>query len=347
MTQRVILQKSRLFGEIIPTLLIVIFGVAAVARNLFPEGSMQRIGFIVIMAVVGGISHVYAFILRPCKRHIAVFYLLYCSIVLCSFFSENYTIYDYLMPAVYLGIGILLLEFRTDYVLIACYHLAIVLLFAAHGPKGLSQGIFHGSSRNYHSVYVLFSSLLVYIAAVKNGRDITVFPALTAFAISVLSIGRSGIVASGVLLVAVIVHRYYNDLKSSKYFRILLIAVLLSVAFVLSGPALYAFLSDKYLYRLQVLGLSDRARPAILREYIRLMLTSTRFFVFGVPTGQSHVFAAYKYNLHNSFLRLHSLFGLIGVIGVITLTLTSIVHYCRKRRIHWSAMGSPDTVKHS
>lgn len=61
-------------------------------------------------------------------------------------------------------------------------------------------------------------------------------------------------------------------------------------------------------------GLNSDARVEMIITYLKHMFSNVKYFFFGVDLNVEEIFIEYKYNLHNSYLLLHSRFGIGGLI---------------------------------
>lgn len=61
-------------------------------------------------------------------------------------------------------------------------------------------------------------------------------------------------------------------------------------------------------------GLKSNTRVEMIKKYINYMFSNFKYFVFGVKLDIESIFVKYNFNLHNSYLGLHSKLGIGGII---------------------------------
>lgn len=72
-------------------------------------------------------------------------------------------------------------------------------------------------------------------------------------------------------------------------------------------------------------GLASRARVNMIKNYISGATKKIEYLLFGFPLRESPYIVRFNLNPHNSFLRLHSSFGLLGTLLItVSLIITSI-----------------------
>ena len=83
-------------------------------------------------------------------------------------------------------------------------------------------------------------------------------------------------------------------------------------------------------------GLSSRARVRLIKRYFEYAFTDVNAFLNGVKLEQDSLFESFSYNLHNSYLLLHSKFGIYGVILCGYLCFRALINMIRTKR--WGDM---------
>ena len=194
------------------------------------------------------------------------------------------------------------------------YFCFVVLLFAILTCGNINT-YFPSLSRNYFSV-IFMPSILIYYSCIDNqmyNNDISLLPAGLYLCISMLAIGRTGIVVSVLLFMSISVIKF---IRNGAKKNIIYVTAAIVVVFVLY---LNISLFVPYFERLQELGLSNDGRSIIWQEYLRLA-TNTRADLFLAPNIQSvALFNLFDYNFHNSFLQMHHQYGLIFMIVYLVL----------------------------
>lgn len=179
------------------------------------------------------------------------------------------------------------------------------------------------NSENFVFVSLLIA-LSFYVVAFR-GKEYSFFLFFQLLIITYISLnagGRSGILISGLLLLSFIYCYLYRVWNIS----IVLLAVF-SVAIGLGGIYSINFesiLSIDYLARFSERGLQSNARFIILSEYIDQLVVFGDY-LFGVPSTGIFSISRYGFNLHNSYLTLHSQLGILVVFMFLFLIVALFV----------------------
>lgn len=172
-------------------------------------------------------------------------------------------------------------------------------------------------SRNIVSFYFIIYTIFYYIEKYRYSFKLEVWPAFLCLIISLLAIGRSGILISALLLIGVFIYKIYQSgvLGRIKY---LITSIIVSIiSFLLFSTIITVFLFNS-LERFTEKGFDSDQRDYIKGTYFKKMFESYENFIFSFPLDD-RVFSLFHYNLHNSFLSLHYFLGFFGVIIIIIL----------------------------
>ena len=173
--------------------------------------------------------------------------------------------------------------------------------------------IFDGGSRNLISVVLLYVSILIYSQEIMQRKSFHLLPAVFTFFFSVWAIGRSGIICSFFLVIVIFYSRYK---KRSIIYKIL-------VFFLFVLPLIYLLISNidnmDLFVRFQERGLSydEDERSTMLHLYLSHINWITLFF--GYNYFNDNQFAIWEFNVHNSFISFHSLWGGLALIMIVLL----------------------------
>lgn len=201
--------------------------------------------------------------------------------------------------------------------------LSMFAIYAANGRT--AEDFFPLNSRNFVAV-TLFLGLFAYFSLSKefsvDGTVIIFNFAICFFCI--YAVGRAGIVLSLLLLA-------FNSLiyvmaftqKLTKNSR-MMIRGFLFIALLFTCLSLINYLyTNDYLTRIISRGMHDLSRKNIIREYFSSINGLT--LIFGVKLSDLELMVKFNNNLHNSYLSVHSSFGLIYSIFFIILVTYSLV----------------------
>lgn len=176
--------------------------------------------------------------------------------------------------------------------------------------------IFNGGSRNLISVVLLYMSLIIYFQEMVQKKKFHLFPAIITLLLSIWAVGRSGIICSLFLFVII---------SSFKYKQIPISRKILYISFVFF-PLIYLLVvnmdSIDLFIRFQERGVSYNEDERSIMLYMYLSHINLITFFFGYDYFSDNSFAIWDFNVHNSFISFHSLWG----IGAILMILLLIKH---------------------
>lgn len=188
------------------------------------------------------------------------------------------------------------------------------ILFMITGQTAtIAMDIGGASSRNGVSVIMVNLCVLLYASAQMKGYKITILPAFITFVISAWSLGRSGFIASGFILLYVL---YKNlDSKFSGVLKVLIIlSLLVLILTIINLPSFY-----EYIERLSDFeGQEIMLRINFLEDYFSMINSET--LLFGIYLKDQFIFDITS-NPHNSFVHMHSLIGIFSIFFFVIIAV--------------------------
>lgn len=171
--------------------------------------------------------------------------------------------------------------------------------------------------RNSISVLVI-SCLMVLVFLNRQGNASA--PLIPAFAYVIVSIGatgRSGIISSLVIFLAMIFNadnlQFTRTKKIIGYFTII---TAVSVAIFIYREELMNMANILMPY-LMSKGFKDEARTYMILSYLQRITPLS--LIFGVDLESIHFLTQYNYNPHNSYIKLHAVLGVVSFLFYIPL----------------------------
>ncbi|SHN00936.1 hypothetical protein [Polaribacter sp. KT 15] len=165
------------------------------------------------------------------------------------------------------------------------------------------------NSRNYVSFYLIITVLPYYYVSLKNKKKYNSIPAFVTVFLCLYALGRSGIVASILILLAILLPRFNKKDRIKLFVSIILLLIL------------FVSLSDFFLEEMSELNkfenvdnfLNDDGRSSIVSLYFQKM--DFYSFLFGMDTVNqlSQVLATYSH-VHSSLLAFHSTVGIASLL---------------------------------
>lgn len=247
--------------------------------------------------------------------------------MICFLFNNNMDIQELLWPIAFEGIAILLLNIKINYKIskIIYYGLSIFMLLKIYFV-GDANYINVSSSRNSVSAIILFYFCIYAISSYQNNKRVTILPVAFGLVVSIMAVGRSGILSFILLLVLLIPLKYKDGYyKFSNPIKIIIMIFIVAIILIIG----YKYLNDFFgntIRNFTVHGLKS-VRVNIWTDYILKICSSPKYLIFGAPINGTYYLDLYSENLHNSFLMLHAKYGIVIVISIIFLGLNSLRYF--------------------
>lgn len=170
------------------------------------------------------------------------------------------------------------------------------------------------TSYNGISILMLVACISFYIIRFLENKELDIKPAIITFFISVWGIGRSGILASFMLLIGLL---YVKSRSKRRFFFILLLCLILIFIFIDGIREFFinhSFFSDTIEISMNRIEAKESSRLILWRNYWENL--DLYRLIFGVNVledpwldGEMNM-----YNYHNSFIHLHLQTGLMGLV---------------------------------
>lgn len=170
------------------------------------------------------------------------------------------------------------------------------------------------SSQNTSSqIFVTLGSMFLIRATPRNVLKYKLLFYFIVFAVSVLSIGRSGIISSSILLVAGTLDYYLNGNKDRKQLIFLSFLVLVSFSlFLIVSDLMVALPSYSKFNYFKAKGFHDHYRSGMINEFVENYDVET--FFFGKDLSKLPYIASFNNNPHNGFIQLHASLGFLAIV---------------------------------
>lgn len=250
--------------------------------------------------------------------------------IICSYHNGTHNIVIVLKTVMYILLADNLAKSSLDKKMCELYvYFCFAVLFVAIFTCGNINTYFPSLSRNYFSI-IFLPSIIFYYSCIDNqikNNEISLLPVGLYLCISILAIGRTGIIVSMLLFMSIAVIKF---LRNGAKKNIIYVVLAMSIIFVLY---LNISLFVPYFERLQELGLSNDGRSLIWEKYLKIV-TSTKEDLFFSPNIQKiALFKQFDYNFHNSFFQMHHQYGLLFMIGYLMMFVQFII-LCLKNKKH-------------
>lgn len=294
-----------------------------------------------LYVILGSVGMVYSILRTNIKRQKPVFAFLYvytlCGIIGISL-NGNANPQELLWPFAFLGLATVLLNFRTSYkVSKRSYYFAVVFIalkiFLAGGVDGLDTV----SSRNTIGMMMLIYLSLFAISSYHDERRVSSFPVFIGLLVSIMAVGRSGILTFAILLSLFFLFEFNGTRhKVRNPLRWFVVIVLFVVLLFLSYRMIEPFFANA-IYNFERRGL-ESVRTQMWADYLGKTIESPKFVLFGTPINGTPLLDWFSHNLHNSFIMLHAKYGLIALLMILYLIAGASIYYLKERNYLFLAL---------
>lgn len=247
------------------------------------------------------------------------------SVLISAIVTSRYERLGHIILFILSNMGVALLILRSYVHSWACYFIfyLLTLFFFKQIITGVeADDAVSVVSHNGISMIILIACITLYLIQNLNNKKISLLPSILTLIICIWGTGRSGILASLVLLLGLLIVKF-NVRKRVIFFIGLPFAIV------------YIFFETLILYAVQVPFLTQAATNYLVRANgepeARIDIWNNYFhninfskLFFGVnpkidpwPEGQT-----LAYNYHNTFINLHSQTGIVGILTILILIIS-------------------------
>lgn len=292
-----------------------------------------RIGQIILL-VMGSIGCLYT--LWHSKKKINLYFIIflnfYTMLGLVSYLIiGNASIFEYLWPLAYGGVTLVLLNYKISYKKIYILFYVVCIYYILNALNGFSAENVTGLvSRNNLSVTLLVIFSLLCIVSYMNNKKISIVSIVIMLLLSSWAVGRSGIITFSIILIGYFMLERKNKKQKEISIKSLIIISSLIIFVYLSRNLIYKYFLEYAIYNFEIRGV-ETSRYLITKSYLYDAFESWFYFMFGVNLERNTVFTLVNQNLHNSFLNLHSRYGIIAFIFFTIAILIKILNYIKTK----------------
>jgi hypothetical protein len=280
------------------------------------------------MIVLSYISAIIYLCLEPINvsKYFLLIYSLAASFFMLSAFKFNfgYSPMLYIIGALFLYLSATRFTSRSInsiydtlkicyYIFISCLYLQIINNLNSPSPL---ESFFPGTSANGISSYLIVFQIAYSLIFFLKLNRLPIFSSLNTFIVSYFCLGRASIVVSLLILIFSLCSNQKNKKKFKKQKLLLLSSVLLVLTcFIFKYYVqLSNFIAPLYSYTRFSTGLTDPHRAIMIIDYFSKIDMKTLFL--GADYINTSILNLYGGNPHNSFIRVHSFYGLAGLVSI-------------------------------
>lgn len=290
----------------------------------------------ILYVLLGATSIIYSVFKNGIAKQMPIFCFIYLYIFfggLGILFNGNMDVQELIWPFAFMGLTILLLNFEISYnVAKGMYYFVIAFFIINIIFAGGVDNLNTASSRNSIGVMLLLYFSMFSIASYTHSKKMTLFPVLLGFVVTVMAIGRSGILTF-LLLTLLLLFFEFDD---SRYIirnpikiilKISIVAIILLIAY-----KLFEGYFDKMISNFLSRGL-ESTRLNMWSDYLVKTFTSVKYFLFGTPISGTDILEKFNQNLHNSFFMLHAKYGLVPLMTVVILIINAFIYFIKSKNM--------------
>jgi hypothetical protein len=185
-----------------------------------------------ICAAMGLLCFLYVLLWSEIGKTLVLMIIVYFCALMSALYTDNYRFEEFIMPLMYIGPGLLLLNFVID-IRYARLFLFFTILFYAVALSGILGSFAFGyTSENYVSIDMVNACAIYYIAADTINRKFELYPAITVAILCILSSGRAAIIAGTMLFALFLLYYLWmrKKLERKRNFFIVVVIIALFVA---------------------------------------------------------------------------------------------------------------------
>ncbi len=202
----------------------------------------------------------------------------------------------------------------TKVYLFFIFVIIVGLIFNLDKPDPIAH-IIPWSSQNGITSYLIVIHISYAIVYYLRHEKLPIFLTIILFVITIYGLGRGSIIISGIILVvSLIVNHFLNKrsiIRNLVYIPIYCVVILLLCMQYYNYESEVDLIIERSKFSQ---NMADDPRQNMLNEYVnKLDIWST---LFGSSFEGTSIQKYYDGNPHNSFIRVHSFYGLIGLLSV-------------------------------
>lgn len=219
---------------------------------------------------------------------------------------------------------------------IMLYSVATIFLIICFVTSPDSYQIFYNRSRNYISVFEIFLLFMASIIADKTNNKLPDWMIYTTVIVCIMAVGRGGIIASLLILVLHVLYKVHTEKYYTKKITKIVVLLIGIVSVVILFTIFQDYIIEKFFPRFGHTGIESRSSTRAVSKrllmwsmYIDTCFHSLKMILLGANPYPItfRVNDILDFNLHNSYLMLHTFYGIIGIIVMLVYTIKFIRNF--------------------
>lgn len=311
------------FSDLLGTVLLCLFYLSLVFSFIYEH---YDIYFKILCSTLSFCCAVFVCVRnRGVRVDIVLFYIFLLILLTLSFMNGNVNNKEVGYFIIYAPILAMLLTLRLDISVTRIYIYLLALIFSVflfYFPINVSKDYFLNAKSGIF-LNMLVACNLYYIASSQNNYKISIFPVFITCILAIWSTSRGGVMTSAALLLGLF---FLTNAKNKVVWCVILLS---SIYLILIH---IAYLSENQLIWFYKSGVELSGREMAWSAYFDSFQGNLKNFLFGVPLNVLP--SIFDTNVHSSYFKLHSNFGILGIISVFLLLLFFSMNIKKVNKIH-------------
>lgn len=233
-------------------------------------------------------------------------------VVFIQLLNDTFTISTvFLLAAPAFAYFIINSNFKIRILSVFYYAVMLYLFLKVRSATGMELNeVFVNASRNTFSILSISFTIIYYFILLLGNRKINLLPSFLSLIISFMAVGRSGMISSFLLFVALAILILNSH---AKWLKVLIVSgsFLCCLLLVTSSSFLLSVDDIEQLDHLLNDGVEDGSRESIFQEYVEGL--NVYNMIVGYNYTNLPVMIHFEMNPHNSYIRFHHLAGIVAL----------------------------------
>lgn len=305
-----IMNFGYLLTSIFPTIIIVSYVGLSFINSLYSPQAFYTMLLLLVGSAAFVVESIQS-IRSKQKEVIIIFCLILFGYILSSGVGQKFRLIVLVQTLSGMGYALLLVNRKMNGLLIKGLFFTVACYFTISAYAGINPNeLFYSSSRNGVSAFSILVTVLFY--STNHQGVLPLYPSIINFAISIWAEGRSGIVASLLLLILLVLYNWKTG-RTGLYKKITFLGCIIVIV-----PLIYYFQTEALdiITNLRFhLNIFDDLRMIMINDYIAHL--DAYSLLVGVEPQMTVAESELGGNFHNSFLSMHSNYGLLAALIII------------------------------